>query len=244
MHVTGPVCSDGIEEPAEPACLDAGDAPRPDDQARFRLAQAASEGFDFIWRLLRRLGVRPEAAVDDAVQRVFEIAVRKTQYLPAGTERAFLFRTALFVAAEERRRQHQTLKRAASAEPEDLETPELDPERALAARRERELLDVDGRRAAEMDRQRSRGGDALCGRHSCRGQFTRFVPSASAGTTSCASHRARSAARRSARGRPTRCRGGASAGGHHTRAERKASGTAGQRQRRGGVDAFQRRVPH
>ena len=141
MHVTGPVCSDGIEEPAEPACLDAGDAPRPDDQARFRLAQAASEGFDFIWRLLRRLGVRPEAAVDDAVQRVFEIAVRKTQYLPAGTERAFLFRTALFVAAEERRRQHQNLKRAASAEPEDLETPELDPERALAARRERELLD-------------------------------------------------------------------------------------------------------
>jgi RNA polymerase sigma-70 factor, ECF subfamily len=141
MHVTGPVCSDGIEEPAEPARLDAGDAPRPDAQARLRLAQAASEGFDFIWRLLRRLGVRPEAAVDDAVQRVFEIAVRKTQYLPAGTERAFLFRTALFVAAEERRRQHQTLKRAASAEPEDLETPELDPERALAARREREVLD-------------------------------------------------------------------------------------------------------
>lgn len=141
MHVTGPVCSDGIEEPAEPACLDTGDAPRTDDQARLRLAQAASEGFDFIWRLLRRLGVRPEAAVDDAVQRVFEIAARKTQYLPAGTERAFLFKTAVLVAAEERRRQQQTLKRAASAEPADLESPELDPERALAARRERELLD-------------------------------------------------------------------------------------------------------
>jgi RNA polymerase sigma-70 factor, ECF subfamily len=142
MHVTGPIYSDdGVEEPAEPGRPAAPAAARPDDQARLRLAQAASEGFDFIWRLLRRLGVRPEAAVDDAVQRVFEIAVRKTQYLPAGTERAFLFRTALFVAAEERRRQHQTLKRAASAEPEDLETPELDPERALAARRERELLD-------------------------------------------------------------------------------------------------------
>jgi RNA polymerase sigma-70 factor (ECF subfamily) len=141
MHVTGPIYGDGIEEPAEPGRPAAPPAARPDDQARLRLAQAASEGFDFIWRLLRRLGVRPEAAVDDAVQRVFEIAVRKTQYLPAGTERAFLFRTALFVAAEERRRQHQTLKRAASAEPEDLETPELDPERALAARRERELLD-------------------------------------------------------------------------------------------------------
>lgn len=141
MHVTGPICSDGIEEPAEGACLDAGDAPRTDDQARLRLAQAASEGFDFIWRLLRRLGVRPEAAVDDAVQRVFEIAARKTQYLPAGTERAFLFKTAVLVAAEERRRQQQTLKRAASAEPADLESPELDPERALAARRERELLD-------------------------------------------------------------------------------------------------------
>lgn len=141
MHVTGPVCSDGIEEPAEPACLDAADAPRPDAQARLRLAQAASEGFDFIWRLLRRLGVRPEAAVDDAVQRVFEVAARKTQYLPAGTERAFLFKTAVLVAAEERRRQQQTLKRAAGAEPADLESPELDPERALEARRERELLD-------------------------------------------------------------------------------------------------------
>jgi RNA polymerase sigma-70 factor, ECF subfamily len=141
MHVTGPVCSNGIEEPAEPACLAADDAPRPDDQARLRLAQAASEGFDFIWRLLRRLGVRPEAAVDDAVQRVFEIAARKTQYLPAGTERAFLFRTAVFVAAEERRRQHQTLKRAAGTEPAELHSPDLDPERALAARRERQLLD-------------------------------------------------------------------------------------------------------
>ena len=142
MHVTGPIYSDdGIEDPAEPGRPAAGDAPRPDHQARLRLAQAASEGFDFIWRLLRRLGVRPEAAVDDAVQRVFEIAARKTLHLPAGTERAFLFRTAMLVAAEERRRQQQTIKRAAGMEPTDLESPELDPERALAARRERELLD-------------------------------------------------------------------------------------------------------
>jgi RNA polymerase sigma-70 factor (ECF subfamily) len=91
--------------------------------------------------LLRRLGVRPHAAVDDAVQRVFEVAARKTDNVPAGMERAFLFKTAVLVAAEERRRQQQTLKRLADAEAADLESPALDPERALAARRERELLD-------------------------------------------------------------------------------------------------------
>jgi RNA polymerase sigma-70 factor (ECF subfamily) len=140
MHVTGPVCNDGLEQPDESDCLAAEEA-RPRDEARQRLAQAASEGFDFLWRLLRRLGVRPEASVDDAVQRVFEIAARKTLQVPAGMERAFLFRTAVLVAAEERRRQQQTLKRNAGAEAADLASPELDPERALAVRRERELLD-------------------------------------------------------------------------------------------------------
>jgi RNA polymerase sigma-70 factor (ECF subfamily) len=108
---------------------------------KVRLARAAAESFDFIWRLLRRLGVFPNDAVDDAVQRVFEIASRKAEQVVVGTERAFLFKTAVLVAAEERRRQQRTRERAAEGEPPDLASSEPDPEAALVERRNRELLD-------------------------------------------------------------------------------------------------------
>ena len=42
-----------------------------------RLGRAVRENFQFIWRSLRRLGVRPDHAVDDAAQHVFEVAARK-----------------------------------------------------------------------------------------------------------------------------------------------------------------------
>ncbi|HYJ11387.1 MAG TPA: sigma-70 family RNA polymerase sigma factor [Polyangiaceae bacterium] len=150
MHVSGSAYDDSPGESVEPGSIETADVraasdpetePPSKEEARLRLAHAASESFDFIWRSLRRLGVRPDAAVDDAVQRVFEIAARKTNDLQAGMERAFLLKTAVLVAAEERRRQQQTTERVASAEPGDLESPGLDPERALAARRERQLLD-------------------------------------------------------------------------------------------------------
>jgi RNA polymerase sigma-70 factor (ECF subfamily) len=94
-----------------------------------------------MWRLLRRLGVRPDAAVDDAVQRVFEIIARKADRVPEGLERAFLFKTAVLVAAEERRRQQRTRERATEQEPLELASSEPDPEAALDERRNRELLD-------------------------------------------------------------------------------------------------------
>jgi RNA polymerase sigma-70 factor (ECF subfamily) len=71
------------------------------------LELAAADSFQFIWRTLRRLGVRPESAVDDATQRVFEIAARKHRKIQPGHERAFLFKTAVLVAAEERRAQRR-----------------------------------------------------------------------------------------------------------------------------------------
>ncbi len=78
------------------------------DAARVRVQpapfeQAAEEQFQFIWRCLRRFGVGPDHAVDDAAQRVFEIAAAKRSHIAPGSERAFLFKTALLVAAEERR---------------------------------------------------------------------------------------------------------------------------------------------
>jgi RNA polymerase sigma-70 factor, ECF subfamily len=58
--------------------------------------------YDFIWRSLRRLGVAEEG-VDDAAQHVFLVLSNKLGELPEGTERTFLFRTALGVAANARR---------------------------------------------------------------------------------------------------------------------------------------------
>ena len=58
--------------------------------------------FAFIWRSLRGLGV-PQGAADDAAQQVFWIASQKLDTITPGSERAFLFTTALGVAANARR---------------------------------------------------------------------------------------------------------------------------------------------
>ncbi len=76
------------------------------------LERAAREHFQFLWRCLRRLGVQPDDAVDDAAQRVFEIAAKKRDQIVPGSERAFLFKTAVLVAAEERRRRRRGAREA------------------------------------------------------------------------------------------------------------------------------------
>ena len=68
--------------------------------ARLRAIVAAH--FDFIWRSLRRLGV-PTTDVDDCTQQVFWVAARKLHLIDQGSERAFLFSTALRVASDARR---------------------------------------------------------------------------------------------------------------------------------------------
>src|SRR5438105_10514602 len=77
----------------------AGDtAPR--DQARLRAL--VSDHVDFIWRSLRRLGVL-EADLGDAAQQVFLVTARKLDLVRHGSERAFLFQTAVRVASDSRR---------------------------------------------------------------------------------------------------------------------------------------------
>lgn len=57
----------------------------------------------FVWRTLRRLGVRP-AALDDATQEVFMVVHRRFAEFRAGpTERAWLFAIAQRVASDQRR---------------------------------------------------------------------------------------------------------------------------------------------
>jgi RNA polymerase sigma-70 factor (ECF subfamily) len=74
---------------------------------------------DFVWRVLRRLGV-PSAHVEDAAQEVFLVVAATLKAESIEHERAFLYRTAANVALHERR------KRARSREVYGSETPELE----------------------------------------------------------------------------------------------------------------------
>lgn len=75
---------------------------RTDDVDGARLQAAVDQHFDFIWRLLRRLGLRP-ADADDAAQQVFMIATQKLHAIAVGSERSFLYGTAVRVASNARR---------------------------------------------------------------------------------------------------------------------------------------------
>jgi RNA polymerase sigma-70 factor (ECF subfamily) len=102
-----------------------------------RLARLIREQFGFVWRLLRRFGV-PETAANEAAQQVFIAASQRLADIRSGSERAFLFSTALHVGSRARRER--------SREREDLGV-ELDLQPASASSPE-EL--VDGRRAREL----------------------------------------------------------------------------------------------
>jgi RNA polymerase sigma-70 factor (ECF subfamily) len=104
-----------------------------------RLRALVTSEHPFIWRTLRRLCVR-ESELDDATQQVFLVAARKLSDIKAGSERSFLFQTALRVAADARR----TQRRRREVYPEDLtavadERP--DPETLADRTRARALLD-------------------------------------------------------------------------------------------------------
>ncbi|HEY5956204.1 MAG TPA: RNA polymerase sigma factor [Polyangiaceae bacterium] len=58
--------------------------------------------FDFVWRVLRRLGL-PEASAEDAAQDVFIIVDRKVRDRLPENIKSYLFAIALRVAADRRR---------------------------------------------------------------------------------------------------------------------------------------------
>jgi RNA polymerase sigma-70 factor (ECF subfamily) len=92
-----------------------------------RITAIVRENHDFIWRLLRRLGL-PQASADDATQQVFCIAARRVEDIAHGSERSFLFGTAVRVAADYRRSakhrerpdQHMADRADLGPSPEDL----------------------------------------------------------------------------------------------------------------------------
>lgn len=103
-----------------------------------RLRSIRNEHFEFLWRSARRLGVS-DADVDDVVQKVFIVAARKLDSITPGSERAFLFGTALRMAGHARR----SVKRRAEVSDELVEPVDRSPsaEELMEQRRARALLD-------------------------------------------------------------------------------------------------------
>jgi RNA polymerase sigma-70 factor (ECF subfamily) len=107
--------------------------------AEARIRELVDVHLDFVWRLVRRLGV-PEADADDAAQQVFWVAAQKLERISAGSERAFLGGTALRVASD--------MRRARRRRPEEHDVdvgersdPRPGPDELVEQRREIERLD-------------------------------------------------------------------------------------------------------
>lgn len=95
--------------------------------------------YDFIWRTLRRFGV-DAGRVDDAAQQVFMIAAQKLDLVAEGSERSFLFGTAMRVASDVRRSAPVRREVASDAADYEVSTSPL-PDELVDQRRARELLD-------------------------------------------------------------------------------------------------------
>ena len=105
-----------------------------------RLALLVSEQFGFVWRLLRRIGVA-ESDADDAAQQVFITASQRLHDIREGSERAFLFSTALHVGARTRRSRARKREDFGVELDEQVDSaPSLDE--LVDRRRAREMLDA------------------------------------------------------------------------------------------------------
>jgi RNA polymerase sigma-70 factor (ECF subfamily) len=105
-----------------------------------RLRALVDAYYDFVWRSLRRLGVA-NGDVDDAAQRVYSTLARKLGSVRPGSERSFLFQTALPVAADCRRTRRRRREVAEVGEDEAPADPSPSGEDLLDLRRAREHLD-------------------------------------------------------------------------------------------------------
>ena len=121
---------------AEAVALDDESSPR---ASATRIAGLVRANYAFVWRLLRRLGLR-EGDADDAAQQVFLAASGRLSGVEPARERAFLYGVALNVGARARRslgrRREEPLEAAA-------ERMALEPnaEQVLERRQARALLD-------------------------------------------------------------------------------------------------------
>jgi len=130
-----------ISVPAVPSPLEfAADEPVPSSTAVF--SEIYRDNVAFVWRSLRRLGVR-ERDVDDVCQEVFVIVHRKlSTFDTTATVRTWLFGIARRVAADHRKRAH--VRRETLAAPSELDVNlarTSDESDGLELRRARAVLD-------------------------------------------------------------------------------------------------------
>jgi RNA polymerase sigma-70 factor (ECF subfamily) len=129
------------EQPPPPAGVSAPqDALK--DARTARVTALVQANFDYVWRVVRRFGV-PESVTDDAVQQVFIVLTRRIEDVAEGTERAFLFRTALHVAGDAvrtRARSREAANDAIDAMPDAAPTPEDTVARRRAVASLQEIL--------------------------------------------------------------------------------------------------------
>lgn len=103
-----------------------------------QLRVLVGQHFDFIWRLLRRMGLSEEDA-DDAAQQVFMAATQKSEHIATGSERTYLYGVALRVAANLRRKLARRREEAELAH--ELVDQDAQPEHSANLREARKLLD-------------------------------------------------------------------------------------------------------
>lgn len=96
------------------------------EASKARLERMFNDHHDFIWRLVRRLGLSPGSA-DDAAQHVFLVAAERLDDIKLGSERSFLFGTALRVARSQSRSDRRwvleddmDVRRSEASRPEEL----------------------------------------------------------------------------------------------------------------------------
>lgn len=102
-----------------------------------RLAEMFSAYYGMVWALGRRLGVAPES-LDDAAQQVFLICAERISDIRPGSEKAFLYGTALRTAKSFRRKQGREIS-TDQGESWASECPA--PEELTDRKRTREMLD-------------------------------------------------------------------------------------------------------
>lgn len=112
-----------------------------DPASQVRLRELTIEYYEFVWRSLRRLGVRPPET-DDAAQRVFLVLAQKLSSIHPDKERSFIFGIVMRVAANVRR----DLATAREREVAESDSPESiahgpTAETAVARAQERATLD-------------------------------------------------------------------------------------------------------
>jgi RNA polymerase sigma-70 factor, ECF subfamily len=106
------------------------------------LPALVADNTDFVFRCLRRAGLDSGTA-EDGAQLVFLTAARKLGRIAAGKERAFLYATAMHVAADLKRKASRRGETELSEEQMDdiASGPSSSPDHAFEQQRARELLD-------------------------------------------------------------------------------------------------------